>query len=151
MAPADPNAPKGVFPTAHGIVKSISGSQLFVEVDEDHEMKFRLIHKTKIFTQSKDGQGKTVSKEIKASSLEPGQTVDIDMQSSLGSSRRPHHLSRGGQARGRPWYSKGVMSIPNVKRYRITSPDGSMTASLMAVLPKDIDVNKYLSEASPAL
>jgi hypothetical protein len=40
------------------------------------------------------------------------------------------------------------MSIPNVKRYRITSPDGSMSASLMAVLPKDIDVNKYLSEAS---
>jgi len=46
------------------------------------------------------------------------------------------------------WYSKGVMSIPNVKRYRITSPDGSMTASLMAVLPKDVDVTKYLSEAS---
>jgi hypothetical protein len=40
------------------------------------------------------------------------------------------------------------MSIPNVKRYKITSPDGSMNASLMAVLPKDIDVNKYLSEAS---
>ena len=39
------------------------------------------------------------------------------------------------------------MSIPNVKRYRITSPDGTMSASLMAVLPKDIDVNKYLSEA----
>jgi hypothetical protein len=83
MAPADPNAPKGVFPTAHGTIKSIAGSQLFVVVDEDHEMKFRLIHKTKIFTQSKDGQGKIVSKEIKASSLEPGQTVDIDMQVSL--------------------------------------------------------------------
>ena len=41
-----------------------------------------------------------------------------------------------------------VMSIPNVKRYRITSPDGALTASLMAVLPKDIDVNKYLSEAA---
>ena len=40
------------------------------------------------------------------------------------------------------------MSISNVKRYRITSPDGTMTASLMAVLPKDIDVNKYLSEAT---
>jgi hypothetical protein len=83
VAPADPNAPKGVFPTAHGTIKSLSGSQLFVEVDEDHEMKFRLIHKTKIFTQSKDGQGKTVLKAIKASALEPGQTVDIDMQSSL--------------------------------------------------------------------
>ena len=40
------------------------------------------------------------------------------------------------------------MSIPNVKRYRITSPDGSMTASLMAVLPKSVDVNAYLSDAA---
>ena len=40
------------------------------------------------------------------------------------------------------------MSIPNVKRYRITSPDGATTASLMAVLPKDVDVNAYLSEAA---
>ena len=40
------------------------------------------------------------------------------------------------------------MAIPNVKRYRITSPDGSMTASLMAVLPKDVDVSAYLSEAA---
>ena len=40
------------------------------------------------------------------------------------------------------------MSIPNVKRYRITSPDGTMSASLMAVLPKDVDVTKYLSEAA---
>ncbi len=40
------------------------------------------------------------------------------------------------------------MAIPNVKRYRITSPDGSMTASLMAVLPKEIDVNAYLSDAA---
>jgi hypothetical protein len=40
------------------------------------------------------------------------------------------------------------MSIPNVKRYRITSPDGSISASLMAFLPKSVDVNQYLSEAS---
>jgi hypothetical protein len=40
------------------------------------------------------------------------------------------------------------MSIPNVKRYRITSPDGTQNATLMAVLPKDIDVNAYLSEAA---
>ncbi len=40
------------------------------------------------------------------------------------------------------------MSIPNVKRYRITSPDGAMTASLMAVLPKNVDVNTYLSDAA---
>ena len=78
VAPADPNASKGVFPTAHGTVKSIAGSQLFVEMEEDHEMKFRLIHKTKIYSQSKDGL-----KEIKASSLKPGETVDIDMQVSL--------------------------------------------------------------------
>jgi len=40
------------------------------------------------------------------------------------------------------------MSIPNVKRYRISSPDGSMSATLMAVLPKNVDVNLYLSEAA---
>jgi hypothetical protein len=41
-----------------------------------------------------------------------------------------------------------MSSIPNVKRYRITSPDGTTTASLMAVLPKSVDVNAYLSEAA---
>lgn len=40
------------------------------------------------------------------------------------------------------------MAIPNVKRYRITSPDGAMTASLMAVLPKNADVNAYLDDAA---
>ena len=40
------------------------------------------------------------------------------------------------------------MSIPNVKRYRISSPDGTQSASLMAVLPKDIDVSAYLSDAA---
>jgi hypothetical protein len=40
------------------------------------------------------------------------------------------------------------MSIPNVKRYRITSPDGTQTASLMAVLPKNVDVSAYLSDAA---
>lgn len=40
------------------------------------------------------------------------------------------------------------MSIPNVKRYRISSPDGSMTATLMSVLPKNVDVNVYLSDAA---
>jgi hypothetical protein len=88
VAPADPNAPKGVFPTAHGIVKSVSGSQLFVEVDEDHEMKFRLIRKTKVYIQSKEGL-----KEIKASSLKPGQTVDIDMQSSLDGAFEAVHIT----------------------------------------------------------
>jgi hypothetical protein len=40
------------------------------------------------------------------------------------------------------------MSIPNVKRFRITSPDGVDSATLMAVLPKDADVEQYLREAS---
>ena len=41
-----------------------------------------------------------------------------------------------------------LMAIPNVKRYRITSPDGADTATLMAVLPKDVDLDVYLKEAS---
>jgi len=40
------------------------------------------------------------------------------------------------------------MAIPNVKRYRIVHPDGVQTASIMAVLPKDADVNAYLSDAA---
>ncbi|MCU0246965.1 MAG: hypothetical protein MUC42_10345 [Bryobacter sp.] len=40
------------------------------------------------------------------------------------------------------------MAIPNVKRYRITSPDGTQTATLMAVLPKGADVDAYLSDAA---
>ena len=40
------------------------------------------------------------------------------------------------------------MAIPNVKRYRISSPDGAQTATLMAVLPKDVDVTAYLSDAA---
>lgn len=75
----DPNAPKGVYPTSRGVLKSISGSQLLLEVDDEHEMKFRITRKTKIFA----SQGKDAAKEIKASSLEPGQTLSIDMQSGL--------------------------------------------------------------------
>lgn len=40
------------------------------------------------------------------------------------------------------------MAIPNVKRYRISSPDGSQSATLMAVLPKEADVNAYLADAT---
>lgn len=40
------------------------------------------------------------------------------------------------------------MAIPNVRRFRITSPDGTQTASLMAVIPKDTDVDAYLAEAA---
>jgi hypothetical protein len=39
------------------------------------------------------------------------------------------------------------MGIPNVKRYRITSPEGD-TATIMAVLPKGSDVDTYLRDAS---
>jgi hypothetical protein len=39
------------------------------------------------------------------------------------------------------------MAIPNVKRYRIYGPDGDF-ATIMAVLPKDTDVNEYLKEAT---
>ena len=39
------------------------------------------------------------------------------------------------------------MAIPNVKRYRITGPEGD-TATIMAVLPKDADVDAYLKEAA---
>ena len=67
-----------VYPTSHGLIKSIAGSQLYVQVDDEHEMKFRMTHKTKIFSQDKQG-----AREIKASSLKAGQTVDVDMQTSL--------------------------------------------------------------------
>ena len=77
-AHANPNPPKGVYPTAHGDLKSIAGAQLLVQVDDDHEMKFRMTRKTKIFAQDKQG-----AREIKASSLQAGQTLDIDMQTSL--------------------------------------------------------------------
>jgi hypothetical protein len=40
------------------------------------------------------------------------------------------------------------MAIPNVKRFRISSPDGVDTATLMAVLPKGTDVDSYLKDAS---
>ncbi len=43
--------------------------------------------------------------------------------------------------------TKGVMSIPNLKRYRIVGPEG-VEASVMAVLPKNADVNAYLTEVS---
>jgi len=49
-------------------------------MDDEHEMKFRITRKTKVFAQTKDAQGKNVPKEIKASSLEPGETIDVDMQ-----------------------------------------------------------------------
>jgi len=40
------------------------------------------------------------------------------------------------------------MAIPNVKRFRIQSPDGKHTATLMAVLPKGTDQEAYLADAA---
>jgi hypothetical protein len=40
------------------------------------------------------------------------------------------------------------MAIPNVKRYRLTNPSDGDVATIMAVLPKDADVQAYLTEAS---
>jgi hypothetical protein len=40
------------------------------------------------------------------------------------------------------------MSIPNVKKFRISSPDGAQTATLMAVVPKGVDTDAYLKDAS---
>jgi hypothetical protein len=40
------------------------------------------------------------------------------------------------------------MSSPNVRRFRITKPDGTDTATLMAVLPEGVDINAYLTEAA---
>lgn len=39
------------------------------------------------------------------------------------------------------------MSIPNVRRFRISGPTGQV-ATLMTVLPKGADVNEYLASAT---
>ena len=44
-------------------------------------------------------------------------------------------------------YSGMDMSIPNVRRFRITGPTGQQ-ATLMAVVPKGADVDQYLADAS---
>jgi hypothetical protein len=40
------------------------------------------------------------------------------------------------------------MAIPNVRRFRITSPDGGQSATVMAVLPKGADVDSYVADAA---
>jgi len=40
------------------------------------------------------------------------------------------------------------MSIPNVRRFRISSPDGGQVATVMAVLPKGADVDAYVADAA---
>jgi hypothetical protein len=39
------------------------------------------------------------------------------------------------------------MAIPNVKRFRPFCPTCNDSYTLMAVLPKDVDVDKYLADA----
>jgi hypothetical protein len=39
------------------------------------------------------------------------------------------------------------MSIPNVKRYRITGPEGQV-ATLMACVPKETNVDVFLADAA---
>lgn len=39
------------------------------------------------------------------------------------------------------------MKIPNVKKFRIAGPDG-LTATIMAVLPKEADKEAYLRDAA---
>ena len=40
------------------------------------------------------------------------------------------------------------MAIPNVRRFRITSPDGGQSATVMAVLPRGADVDAYVADAA---
>ncbi len=41
-----------------------------------------------------------------------------------------------------------IMAIPNTKRYRIKNPGGPGYATVIAVLPKNADVNSYLKDAA---
>jgi len=38
------------------------------------------------------------------------------------------------------------MGIANARRFKITSPDGAQTATVVAVLPKGADVDAYLAD-----
>ena len=38
------------------------------------------------------------------------------------------------------------MAIPNVKRFRISSPDGTLSATVAAVIPKGVDLGAYLKD-----
>ncbi|MEX2301296.1 MAG: hypothetical protein WD733_10185 [Bryobacterales bacterium] len=40
------------------------------------------------------------------------------------------------------------MAIPNSKKYQIRRPNSADMATIVAVLPKDADVNAYLADAS---
>jgi hypothetical protein len=41
-----------------------------------------------------------------------------------------------------------IMGIANTKKYRLKNPDGPGYATVMAVLPKNADVNSYLKDAT---
>ena len=73
---------QGVYPISRGILKSISQGQLSVAVDDEHEMKFRITRKTRFFASRRD-QGKQRTEDVKVSSLQPGQTVAVEAQSSI--------------------------------------------------------------------
>lgn len=40
------------------------------------------------------------------------------------------------------------MAIPNAKKYQIRRPESADVATIVAVLPKDADVQAYLSDAA---
>jgi hypothetical protein len=40
------------------------------------------------------------------------------------------------------------MAIPNAKKYQIRRPNSPDVATIVAILPKDADVNAYLSDAA---
>ena len=40
------------------------------------------------------------------------------------------------------------MAIPNTRRFRISSPDGLQSATVVAVVPKGADMNAYLTDVS---
>jgi len=70
----DPNVPKGIYATSHGVVKSISKGELIVAMDDEHEMKFRITRKTKFISGEQ---------EIKPSAIESGQAVAVDAETVL--------------------------------------------------------------------
>ena len=38
------------------------------------------------------------------------------------------------------------MGVPNARRFKILSPDGTQTATVVAVLPKGADVDAYVAD-----
>jgi len=69
--------------------------------------------------------------------FEPGLNRSVDP--------RRGHFAAG--ALPRPLVRLGFMAIPNVKRFRPFCPTCNENFTVMAVLPKDTDVSKYLSDA----